>query len=240
MNLFVDARNGMAGDIFVGGMLSLGADEKEVISTMNNAGARLGNCSIRIAGRDPFRLRISLEKNYLHLSESEGTKIIKELASEMKFGRYYSELCLRVFSELCSAEIDAHKNHPLLREHFHSSEAVLHEAQDIIIDIIGAVYAMKYLKIINVFYIDYIGVGSGELRFSHGCFEVPAPATKIIIEKNNLSWKRTEQGERLTPTGASILAGFKAKKSSMPEKYIKKGSAKGTRNYPQVDFYLVG
>ena len=48
---------------------------------------------------------------------------------------------------------------------------------------------------------------AGKVNFSHGVLDVPAPATRIILEKFNVEWKKGPVDTELcTPTGASILA----------------------------------
>lgn len=47
--------------------------------------------------------------------------------------------------------------------------------------------------------------GSGQIKCAHGVLPVPAPATVKILR--NFTWRQdSETGERITPTGAAILA----------------------------------
>lgn len=103
------------------------------------------------------------------------------------------------------------KDYPQHREK--TEEAFLHEAQDIVIDIMGAVAGMQLLDIEPCAeLLAPVSVGGGHVHFSHGILPVPAPATSIIIEQYGLKWKKGPlEKELFTPTGAAILAALGSK-----------------------------
>lgn len=87
----------------------------------------------------------------------------------------------------------------------------LHEAADIVFDILGAVLLLQKLDIRNVYYRVPVYVGGGSVNTSHGILEVPAPATRRILELFNIAWDNGPvQTELVTPTGAAILSGIEA------------------------------
>jgi len=94
--------------------------------------------------------------------------------------------------------------------HRHSQEkTVLHEAQDILIDIIGAAYGLQYLGISlgKVLCVMPVSVGGGMIRFSHGLLPVPAPAVAAILKNYKIpNVSGPVESELLTPTGVAILA----------------------------------
>ncbi len=89
---------------------------------------------------------------------------------------------------------------------------VLHEAQDILIDIVGAAVGLEYLKVDmnSVIGLSPVAFGGGYVTFSHGKLPVPPPAVMSVLRNYKIP---TISGpvdiELLTPTGASILAGLK-------------------------------
>ncbi|MCD6365549.1 MAG: tRNA (N6-threonylcarbamoyladenosine(37)-N6)-methyltransferase TrmO, partial [Planctomycetes bacterium] len=94
--------------------------------------------------------------------------------------------------------------------HRHSSEEpLLHEAADIILDILGAAVGMQCLNIApeTAVCLTPLAVGGGEVRCSHGVLQVPAPATMAILKKYRVPQiAGPVDVELLTPTGAALLA----------------------------------
>lgn len=121
--------------------------------------------------------------------------------------------------------------------HRHDNEdSYLHEAQDIILDISGAVFGMQELGLdFDAILIHELSVGGGVVKFSHGILDVPAPATKNIIDKFNIPYKKGPiEKELCTPTGASILAALNLKIDKNYEiNNIKSiGVSRGGMDYP--------
>jgi len=129
--------------------------------------------------------------------------------------------------------------------HKHDNEdSYLHEAQDILIDISGAVLGMQLLNIdINGFIINEVSLGDGEIWTSHGKLSVPAPATLNIIEKFNIPHLSGPiKKELCTPTGASILSALHLKydKNIKVDNSIK-GYSRGSKDYdiPPLVMYMI-
>jgi tRNA-Thr(GGU) m(6)t(6)A37 methyltransferase TsaA len=97
--------------------------------------------------------------------------------------------------------------------HRHNAEkTVLHEAQDILIDITGAAFGLQYLGIPpeRILCNMPVSVGGGKIRFSHGLLPVPAPAVTAILKKHRIPHVTGPVDvELLTPTGAALLAAMK-------------------------------
>ena len=106
-----------------------------------------------------------------------------------------------------------HEHHDHDHHHHHEEEAFLHEAQDIVIDIMGAAVGMQMLDIEPEADLSApVSVGGGHVHFSHGVLPVPAPATSVILEQYGIQWKKGPIDKELfTPTGAAILAALGAK-----------------------------
>jgi hypothetical protein len=246
MKLIIDTRNGIAGDIVSAGLIGLGANERKLLSSMECSGNQIGSAEIRLAIEGNARkLEINLESERDHLHESEAKEILSKITNELVIDKFYKNIASNVLNVLCEAERWVHSNNKRLRKIVYyrgrSGEVALHEAKDILIDIIGLVVGLRELKISEIYYLDWVEVGGGVVRFSHGKFKVPAPATEYILNKYNINWKKLGNEEMATPTGVSILAGCGAKrKGSLRDcLIIKKSLAKGTRDLPPISFYLV-
>lgn len=102
-----------------------------------------------------------------------------------------------------------HVGHHDHGHHHHASEeAWLHEAQDVLIDIVGAAMGLQLLQSpTSAILIKPVSLGGGTIKFSHGEMSVPAPATKIIMDKFAIANTMGPISVELcTPTGSAILA----------------------------------
>ena len=249
MELIIDTRNGIAGDISVAGLISLGANQEKIIKAMENISKHLGKVNIKAINKNGiFSLNIDLGTEHDHLHETEAKEFLSTSLKELDVGKSYTNIAQKILEVLCDAERYVHKHdkrlHHMIHHHGHEEEVVLHEAKDIIIDIIGFVVGLQELDIQEIYYLDYVNVGNGIVKFSHGSFDVPSPATLRILSENNIKWCNSEvyKNEMTTPTGVSILAGSEAKRIDdiKKTKIIKMGSAIGTRKgLPSINFYLV-
>ncbi len=102
-----------------------------------------------------------------------------------------------VLQRIAVAEAEVHGT-TLERVHFHEVGAV-----DTLIDVAGAVLALESLGVERVLARPPY-VGGGTIRGAHGVMPVPAPGTAAILR--GVPHELGEGGERLTPTGAALLA----------------------------------
>jgi hypothetical protein len=111
------------------------------------------------------------------------------------------ERAARVFRTLAEAEARVHGIAPE-EVHFHEVGAV-----DAIIDVIGAVVALRLLGVDQV-YVSPLPLGSGTVRTAHGSLPVPAPATLALLTAARAPLRSgTDEPavELVTPTGAALL-----------------------------------
>jgi hypothetical protein len=112
--------------------------------------------------------------------------------------------------------------------HFHEIGAV-----DSIIDIVGACAALEILgrpRVLSAAVVE----GSGWVNCAHGRFPIPAPATLEILAARRVPITQVDEpGERITPTGAALLAEFAEEFGPMRNLLAEKiGIGLGTREYP--------
>lgn len=267
MKLFVDTSGGIAGDMFTAALISAGANFELIRRAMLQAAAKLGTAEISLnkTSDDSSQLKISLKSLRNHLRGSEAKNILTELFREFAIKKKYREFGLSAAEILLKAEIQAHRdfnivikgdeehshhshhhNHHHNPTHKHEDESFLHEAQDIVIDIIGAVLGMQDLNVEpKAQLLTPVSVGGGSVECSHGILPVPAPATKVILQRYEIEWRTGPLDVELsTPSGVSILAalGVKRYDSSVLEgkKIVATGSARGTKllNIPPLKVYL--
>lgn len=271
MKLVIDAAGGIAGDMFTAALISAGANFELLRAAMSKAAAKLGSArvDIRQTSDGSTQLNIQLQSNRNHLHGSEAKGILNELFQKFAVTEKYRAFGLTATDILLKAEIKAHRDfnivikentghshrHPHRHSHgqnhghTHNSEeeSFLHEAQDIVIDIIGAVLGMQDLGIEpEAKLLTPVSVGGGSVECSHGILPVPAPAAQVILERYDIEWQAGPLDVELaTPTGISILAALRVKKHNPStltgEKVIATGLARGTKilDIPPLKIFLV-
>jgi len=240
MRLMIDPLGGMAGDMFSAALISAGADFTAMRRAMLAAAEKLGSATItrEETADGACRLDIALHSRAKHLEGAQAQKILAGVCEEFGIGEVYRDFAGRVLDILLKAEIKAHRDFniviPASHDHAHQAHdhghdhkhehdhlhrpadegegAFLHEAQDIVIDIIGAAMGLQLLGVEpRARLLAPVSVGGGTVKFSHGTLPVPAPATKIILEQYGIAWQAGPLPVELaTPTGVSILAGLSA------------------------------
>ena len=218
MKLIVDTRAGIAGDIVIAGLIGLGTEKKLMLSSMRKAAEMLGEVTIESIVEDGVnRVFIKIDSDYSHLGEGEIKRMLEDALKTLEVKSLYAAIVRKVLDILCEAERYVHSHYPRLKaiSHKHNSKgkAVLHEAKDILVDVVGFVVGLENLGVEEIFYLDYINVGGGKVSFSHGEFDVPVPAVSYILNKYSFVWSTSNSlFEATTPAGVSILAGIGAKR----------------------------
>ncbi len=224
----IDPATGLAGDMFVASLLDAAARmegrkdiQERVIGAMRYAGGLLGGVEIEALKitRGPApgtRLAIRLGNNNHSLPAARLREILEAARRAVDFSPRQWELAERAFLVLCRAEARAHRildGHEASRNESADDGSLedvhLHEAQDIVVDLVGFVTALDLLEVDrgDVVCLAPVHYGGGTVNFSHGAFPVPAPAVEEVIEAYGIPVSAGPvERELLTPTGASILA----------------------------------
>jgi len=127
--------------------------------------------------------------------------------------------------------------------HRHAEEdAVLHEARDILLDIMGAAKGLEALGVAlgSVMCLTPVSVGGGNVRFSHGLLPVPAPAVAAILKRHRIPHVAGPvDAELLTPTGAAVLAAlqptWRPRELALDDRVGRWGMGLGTRELGPVN-----
>jgi len=213
-NLYIKPDMGMAGDMFIAGLAGFGLPINTLTGIMERAAVSLGGATVRAETGILFDnipaigLVISLQEERPGMGLETARTALETALKTERIHSPYDDFAFRALNILGTAE---EKAHLVLDGHTHSSHhhVHLHEAQDIVMDVVGTSWALQELSVdLNtVRCVQPVRTGGGMITFSHGTLPVPAPATTAILEDYDIPWEGGPgQFEQLTPTGAAILA----------------------------------
>lgn len=251
MQLYIDPTGGIAGDMFAAALISAGADKETMLNAMTKAAQRIGEVSITtsLTHDNANRLHIEIDHYLGHISGKTAYALLRSIFDELNIEDEYRQFGIKALQILIEVEKQAHRENTFLTDHIHShdhndggtghhhnhDDAYLHEAQDILIDITGAVMGLQLLKVpTKAKLLAPVSLGGGHITFSHGHLPVPAPATKLIFNKFSLPGKKGPiERELCTPTGSAIIAALSAElvKHNNIE-IIKEGKSRGGKDFP--------
>jgi uncharacterized protein (TIGR00299 family) protein len=191
--LLLDPFHGAAGDMTIGALLDLGADEARVRAAMASVVADPAFSRVERCGIGAVRVVTHAGPAHRDLA---GVTARVEAADAPPAA---VERAKRVFCRIAAAEESVHGHAP----HFHEVGA-----DDAIADVIGACTALETLGVDGVAVLP-VALGAGTVVAAHGTMPVPAPATLAVLRASALATRvGGGEGELCTPTGAALLAEF--------------------------------
>jgi len=258
MKLYIHPEGGIAGDMFAAALIDAGADAEKVTKAMQRAAEKLGRSTVRHmkTSDNCSRLFIEVEHHHGHLSSSKAMHLLEHLFEDFNIKKKYREFGVNMLNHLIKAEKEAHEtfdfdmdDHHHHHDHHHHTggeghhhqheapEAWLHEAQDILIDVMGAVMGLQDLSAPTTANLTCpVSWGGGSISFSHGTLKVPAPATEVMIKNNHIPAQDGPiETELFTPTGAAVLSALSATYTKEPpsgKKPAAEGRSRGTKDLP--------
>ena len=215
---------GISGDMTLGALIDLGVDPGEIQRNIE----KLGINSLKLETEDVIKSGIRAKKIRFKTDEEKQAKRtfkqIKNIIQSSRLAPKVKENSIKAFKYLGEVEARIHGK-DLEEVHFHEIGAL-----DTIGDICGTFIALDILGVDKIF-TRPITLGSGFIKFSHGTFPVPAPATIELLKGFDVSYSELK-GELTTPTGAAIL---KTIASPFPDELnfipLKIGYGAGERDY---------
>lgn len=197
-SLMLDAAGGLAGDMFLGMLLDLGADAEGLESTLRSLdlpdwSMEVSQATRREVGATRILFTVPHEHGHRHLPEIETKIAASSMSARAK------AWATRTFYALATAEAAVHRI-AVEQVHFHEVGAA-----DAILDICGACVALDELGITSV-RCGPLPSGSGVVRCDHGELPVPVPAVlELAAGRFEIALGQGE-GEMVTPTGMSLVA----------------------------------
>jgi uncharacterized protein (TIGR00299 family) protein len=222
--LYLDIFSGISGDMFIGALIDLGADARQLERELKKL--KLGGYHLHVARKHksgiagvkfdvhladthehhhehkPHHASRFTHHDHHHHDENRTFAEIKKLVAKSNLSAWVKKKSVAVFQRIAEAEGKIH-GLPPEKVHFHEVGAV-----DSIVDIVGACIALEMLGKPRVLAAPVIE-GTGWVDCAHGRFPVPAPATLAILGARGVGVTQCDEPHELvTPTGAALLAEF--------------------------------
>ena len=250
--LYLDIFSGISGDMFVGALIDLGVEFRDLDRELR----KLGLVGYHLHAAKKQKSSISGTKFDVHVDaethecghtheaghehghshshshdeaetheEHRDFAIIREMIQSSPLSPWVREKAVAVFHRIAVAEGKVHGVAPD-KVHFHEVGGV-----DSIIDIVGTCIGLELLGKPQVL-AGPVVEGTGFFKCAHGRFPLPATATLEILGARGVPVTQCEEpNELVTPTGAALLAEFAESFSPMGALVASKvGYGLGTRD----------
>jgi len=217
--LYIEAPDGISGDMTLGALIDLGADACSIKSELDKiiqGGYSLEPRPFERSGIHGINLEVIVHENdegHSHRHYSD----IKTMIEGSGISDRAKAYALAIFDVIAEAEAAVHKKA--------KDKVAFHEvgAMDSIIDIVGTAVAIDILGVTE-FYCSAPRDGSGTITCQHGLIPVPVPAVMKMAEGSGIPIviESDVDTEMITPTGFGIIKGlgakFKPRLGIIPEK----------------------
>lgn len=202
---------GISGDMMLSSIIDIGADEKLVIENLESIKDYFKSCKkLKISFKDVTKNGFRAKKADIIIEEDKNSHNVDELnynlersIENVSISNNAKAFIKNSFENLISAESALHG--------INKKEMHLHEAGsiDTFVDIIGTGIALDNLELFDLKEIitTPVSVGGGDITFSHGKMQNPAPAILEIARRNDIMIRGGPgMYETATPTGMAMLA----------------------------------
>ena len=223
--LYFDCQAGISGDMTVAALLDLGVPLEYLQTELAKLSLPPDSYALSINRTErqhtaalKFDVAVHDHHTHRHYAGIDGMICSSALPEPVR------ETAAKIFRRLAEAEAQVH-GVAIEDVHFHEVGAV-----DSIIDIVATAVCLDYLKVEQVF-ASAVPLGSGFVETAHGRLPVPAPATAELL-KGLAVHADCGPGERVTPTGAAILAVLVSACGPWPDMTITQiGSGAGSKDF---------
>ncbi|KAA0891621.1 nickel pincer cofactor biosynthesis protein LarC [Oryzomonas rubra] len=223
--VYFDCYAGISGDMTVGALLDLGVPLEHLQAELAKLPLPPGSYVLstsRAERRHIPALKFDVAVHDHHTHRHYGG--IDAMIAESSLADSVKERARRIFRRLAEAEATVH-GVPLDEVHFHEVGAV-----DSIVDIVGTAICLDYLGVTEVS-AAALPLGGGFVETAHGRLPVPAPATAELLHGLAVHGDCGD-GERVTPTGAAIIAALAAGTGQRPAMRLERiGSGAGGKDF---------
>lgn len=226
--LYLDCQAGVSGDMTVAALLDCGVSLQYLQAELARLSLptdsyRLATTPTKRHGIAALQFEVTACEQHSHRHYSD---IIK-LVSASSLPERVKNVSSGIFRRLAEAEAQVH-DVALEEVHFHEVGAT-----DSIIDIVGVAICLDFLNIERIC-TSSLPFCHGFTECEHGLLPLPAPATAALL-KGVPTHAITGSGERVTPTGAAIVATLAESFGSPPHMNIEQiGTGAGSKDFADM------
>jgi pyridinium-3,5-bisthiocarboxylic acid mononucleotide nickel chelatase len=240
-HLHIDPFSGIAGDMFLGAAIDLGAPLAGILKALKPVGVaedyRITTDRVQRHGIGAVDLKVLTgEQGHAHEHGPGGAhhhhhhthyRDIMGMIDRLDASELTKDRARRITTVLAESEAEVH-GVPVEKVHFHEVGAV-----DSIVDMLGSAVALELLGV-DTLSCGALPISRGFVKCDHGIMPVPAPATAYLMRGlPTVGVDRT--GELVTPTGAAIVAALCETLGPPPAMTLKGvGYGAGDREDPKV------
>ena len=223
--IYFDCYAGISGDMTVAALLDLGVPLEYLQGELTKLALPADSYSLsteRVERQHipALKFEVSVHDHHTHRHYAG----IDSMIAASGLSGTVKERARLIFRRLAEAEALVH-GVAIEEVHFHEVGAV-----DSIVDIVGTAICLDYLGVVEM-YAAPLPLGSGFVETAHGRLPVPAPATAELL-KGLTVHAECGPGERVTPTGAAILAVLATTCAPRPAITLtKSGSGAGSKDF---------
>ncbi len=223
--LYLDCQAGISGDMTVGALLDLGVPLEHLRAELAKLELPPDSYELSTSRTErhhmaalKFDVAVNDHHTHRHYAGIDAMIAGSGLSEPVK------ERARRIFRRLAEAEALVH-GVAIEEVHFHEVGAV-----DSIVDIVGTAICLEYLGV-EAIYAAALPLGSGFVETAHGRLPVPAPATAELLKGLPVHGE-CGPGERVTPTGAAIVAALASGFGKQPPMMLEKtGCGAGGKDF---------
>jgi len=232
-HLHIDPFAGIAGDMFLGALIDLGASLEAINTALQPLGIEPGfgltaEPTLRqgIKGTD-FKVNIAHRTSHIAHHDHVHPPKILAMVDQLDTTDRARRRARAIVQRLAEAEAAVH-DLPVEQVHFHEVGAV-----DSIIDMLGCAVALDLLAIDTISCAS-LPIGHGFVKCAHGTMPLPAPATANLLR--GVPQHGVDRAcETVTPTGAAIVVALANSFGPLPAMDVQAvGYGAGDRDDPDV------
>ncbi len=217
--LFIEPFMGISGNMFLGALMDIGVPfeylktelEKLDLGEYELIFKKVDKCGI---SANYFDVALPVPHHHEHTKQHEHRNLqdIVLIINSSDLTDIVKRKATAIFTKLAEAEAKVHGK-TIEEIHFHEVGAI-----DTIIDIVGSVLAVEYLKIEKIL-VGPMQTGKGFVSCAHGLMPIPAPATAELLKKLP-HYSGTIDKELVTPTGAALMRTLAQETEDMPPSFV--------------------
>ena len=245
---YFDCFSGASGDMILGALVDAGFDFatlKQELGKLNLSSFNITSQKVKRGGIGGTKVDVvvrkeaSDEQRYVKSQKPLSLNVVKESHPHRKVEEVYNIIdnssvsgdvktdSKKVFQRLAEAEAKVHSTR-VTEAYFHEVGAV-----DAIVDVVGAVIAIKGLGIEKV-YTSPMRTGYGYMECLHGRMPIPSPVTLELLKGFQVD-STSIPYELVTPTGAAILTTLGEPTDKYPTLSLSQvGYGAGNRDNPEL------